>query len=242
MTELMTGATPLLEHDEDTGEWRLPDRFAPAVVVEVADAAPDLLAARDDAVAAKGDAETAAGQATSSASAAAGAASAAGTSAGAAAGSATAASGSATAAAGSASDASGSAAAAAGSAVTAASIVETAATLGGHQSVAGNISLAAVTRNEILWWDLTGNVTVTALPSAPLPGQTITLILKQPAVGGPYTATIKGVMVSFGVAPVLSTGANNVDVWHLWWSADFGMWILSPANFTLANPGGGWAV
>jgi hypothetical protein len=56
---------------------------------------------------------------------------------------------------------------------------------------------------------LTGSITLNALAS-PVSGQTITMIIKQPASGGPYTLTSS--MLFAGGAKTLSTGANAIDM------------------------------
>ena len=56
---------------------------------------------------------------------------------------------------------------------------------------------------------LTGNITLNALAS-PISGQSITLIITQPATGGPYLLT--STMKFAGGAKTLSTGANAVDM------------------------------
>lgn len=56
---------------------------------------------------------------------------------------------------------------------------------------------------------LTGSITFNAF-ATPLAGQTITMIIKQPAAGGPYTLT--STMLFAGASKTLSTAANAVDI------------------------------
>jgi hypothetical protein len=56
---------------------------------------------------------------------------------------------------------------------------------------------------------LTGSITLNALAS-PVSGQSITLIIKQPASGGPYTLTSS--MLFAGGFKTLSTAANAIDM------------------------------
>jgi hypothetical protein len=56
---------------------------------------------------------------------------------------------------------------------------------------------------------LTGSITFNAF-GTPLSGQTITMIIKQPASGGPYTLT--STMLFAGASKTLSTAANAVDI------------------------------
>lgn len=56
---------------------------------------------------------------------------------------------------------------------------------------------------------LSGSITLNAF-ATPLAGQTITLIIKQPAAGGPYTLT--STMLFAGGSKTLSTAANAVDI------------------------------
>ena len=56
---------------------------------------------------------------------------------------------------------------------------------------------------------LTGSITFNAF-GTPLAGQTITMIIKQPASGGPYTLT--STMLFAGASKTLSTAANAVDI------------------------------
>jgi len=56
---------------------------------------------------------------------------------------------------------------------------------------------------------LSGNITLNALGN-PETGQSLTLIVKQPASGGPYT--LSSTMSFAGGTKTLSTGANNVDI------------------------------
>ena len=56
---------------------------------------------------------------------------------------------------------------------------------------------------------LTGSITWNAF-GTPLAGQTITMIIKQPATGGPYTLT--STMLFAGASKTLSTAANAVDI------------------------------
>ncbi|MCW5952847.1 MAG: hypothetical protein KIT69_11375 [Propionibacteriaceae bacterium] len=104
--------------------------------------------------------------------------------------------------------------------------------------VTGDVHLAAIDRNAIIHWRLTGNVTITALPLAPLPGQTITIVHQQDGTGG-RTLTIKGAYASQGLAPVATASPNTVDVTHLW--HDGVRWIVAPANTALSIPAS-WVV
>jgi len=56
---------------------------------------------------------------------------------------------------------------------------------------------------------LTGSITFNAF-SNPVSGQTITMIITQPAAGGPYTLT--STMLFAGASKTLSTAANAVDI------------------------------
>jgi hypothetical protein len=56
---------------------------------------------------------------------------------------------------------------------------------------------------------LTGSITFNAF-STPIAGETITMIIKQPASGGPYTLT--STMLFAGASKTLSTAANAVDI------------------------------
>lgn len=56
---------------------------------------------------------------------------------------------------------------------------------------------------------LTGNITFNAF-TTPIAGETITMIIKQPASGGPYTLT--STMLFAGASKTLSTAANAVDI------------------------------
>jgi hypothetical protein len=56
---------------------------------------------------------------------------------------------------------------------------------------------------------LTGSITFNAFTS-PISGETITLIIKQPASGGPFTLT--STMLFAGASKTLSTAANSIDI------------------------------
>lgn len=44
-------------------------------------------------------------------------------------------------------------------------------------------------------------------------GETVTVVVKQAAAGGPYTASFSGAIWRTGATPVMSTGANKQDVY-----------------------------
>lgn len=82
----------------------------------------------------------------------------------------------------------------------------------------GNQSLASVVTQSIIHWTLTGNVTITAMPSAPTPGMTLSLVLTQ-GTGGGRTLTLPAtVKVPSALAIPLTAAAGSVDVVHLWWT------------------------
>lgn len=106
------------------------------------------------------------------------------------------------------------------------------------KDVSGNVSLAAVDRNAILHWRLTGNVVISALPPNPFPGQTITLVHRQDGVGS-RTITVKTSETSWAQTLSTSTAANAKDESHLWF--DGVSWKLRPSGFSDGTPAG-WTV
>jgi len=106
------------------------------------------------------------------------------------------------------------------------------------KDVSGNVSLAAVDRNAILHWRLTGNTVITALPANPFPGQTISIKLRQDGVGS-RTLTIKGSETSWAQTLPTSTAANAKDDLAIWW--DGVSWVTRAAGFSDGIPAS-WAV
>ncbi|KUG58995.1 hypothetical protein [Nesterenkonia jeotgali] len=80
-------------------------------------------------------------------------------------------------------------------------------------TVTGALDLSDVARNHYVHLTLAGNVTV-SLPSSPIPGRIITLVIAQDATGG-RTLTIPDALSAYGVLPVPAQGANAVSEWHL---------------------------
>ncbi len=89
---------------------------------------------------------------------------------------------------------------------------------------AGVLNLADVKTNAFIHRRLTGNVTGITLPTAPTPGQMITLVLTQDATGGRTLTTPAPIFGHEGLDPVLSTTAGAVDMIGMvydgvrWWS------------------------
>lgn len=103
----------------------------------------------------------------------------------------------------------------------------------------GNLNLSAIGQSAILHYNLTGNVTVTALPASPAPGQIITLVLRQDAVGS-RTLTVKGATAAYSGVVSIGTAANSRDVVHLIALGD-GTWVATMAVPQIGIPAG-WAV
>lgn len=89
---------------------------------------------------------------------------------------------------------------------------------------AGALNLADVKTNALVHRRLTGNVTGITLPTAPTPGQMITLVLTQDATGGRTLTIPAAIFTHEGLDPVLSTTAAAVDMIGLlydgvrWWA------------------------
>lgn len=105
--------------------------------------------------------------------------------------------------------------------------------------VAGNVDLSGVTRKAIIHYRLTGNLTITALPLNPVPGQIITLVLRQDAVGS-RTLTIKGATAAYATAVAVGPAANSRDLVHLLALGD-GTWVATGSAPQIGTPAG-WTV
>lgn len=79
--------------------------------------------------------------------------------------------------------------------------------------VSGNVGLWSITTNAYVHMTLTGNVTLT-LPTEPIPGRILTLVIAQDATGG-HTVTIPDALAAYGVLPVPAADPNAVSEWHV---------------------------
>ena len=90
--------------------------------------------------------------------------------------------------------------------------------------VSGTISLASVGQNSIIHFRLVGNLTISALPTSPKPGQTLTLVLYQDTTGSRSLTLPASVKKSYGIVLPLTTTASAVDMVHIlydgvqWWA------------------------
>lgn len=108
-------------------------------------------------------------------------------------------------------------------------------------NVTGSLDLSVsvpVLASQIVSMTLTGNTTITALPAPPVGmGGTVTLRITQDATGG-RTLAVTGARCAYGVAPLLSTAAGAVDLWHLLYDG-IDWWCLPSA--TAGAVPAGWA-
>ena len=77
-------------------------------------------------------------------------------------------------------------------------------------NVSGTLDLSAVTTNQIIHFTRIGDITVT-LPTSPMVGQTITLVMKKDATGTAYAFALKNVITAYGVLITPSPAANALD-------------------------------
>jgi len=105
--------------------------------------------------------------------------------------------------------------------------------------VAGNVNLSGVDRNALIHYRLTGNLVITSGPLNPLPGQIITLVLRQDAVGS-RTLTIKGAAAAYTTVVPIGPAANSRDIVHLLALGD-GTLVASGSMPQIGIPAG-WAV
>ena len=77
-------------------------------------------------------------------------------------------------------------------------------------NVSGTLDLSTVTTNQIVHLTRVGNIVVN-LPTSPIVGQTITLVMKKDATGTAYAFTLKNVITAYGVSINPSSAANTLD-------------------------------
>ena len=77
-------------------------------------------------------------------------------------------------------------------------------------NVSGTLDLSTVTTNQIVHLTRVGNIVVN-LPTSPIVGQTITLVMKKDATGTAYAFTLKNVITAYGVSITPSPAANALD-------------------------------
>lgn len=90
-------------------------------------------------------------------------------------------------------------------------------------SASGSQSLASVAQSTVIHWTMAGNVTVTAMPSSPAPGLTVSLVLTQDATAGRTLTLPASVKLPSGLPLPLTATSGGVDVVHLWWTG--AVWI-----------------
>ena len=77
-------------------------------------------------------------------------------------------------------------------------------------NVSGTLDLSTVTTNQIVHLTRVGNIVVN-LPTSPIVGQTITLVMKKDATATVYSFNLKNVIASYGVSITPSPAANALD-------------------------------
>lgn len=77
-------------------------------------------------------------------------------------------------------------------------------------NVSGTLDLSTVTTNQIVHLTCVGNIVVN-LPTSPMVGQTITLVMKKDATATVYSFNLKNVITAYGVPITLSPAANALD-------------------------------
>lgn len=101
-----------------------------------------------------------------------------------------------------------------------------------NASVSGALDLTSFEKKAIIHRTLTGNITEVFLPTTPIPGLELTLVLTQDATGG-RTFTITGVKASYGVPFTLTATPGGVDVLHLFFTG--AGWIITPHVLNAKN-------
>ncbi|WP_147107095.1 hypothetical protein [Nesterenkonia populi] len=79
--------------------------------------------------------------------------------------------------------------------------------------VSGDLDLSGLEKNAYVHLTLTSDVTVD-LPSAPIPGRIITLVISQDS-DGEHALTVPDALSAYGVLPLPAQGGNAVSEWHL---------------------------
>ena len=77
-------------------------------------------------------------------------------------------------------------------------------------NVSGTLDLSTVTTNQIVHLTRVGNIVVN-LPTSPIVGQTITLVMKKDATATVYSFNLKNVITAYGVSITPSSAANTLD-------------------------------
>ena len=77
-------------------------------------------------------------------------------------------------------------------------------------NVSGTLDLSTVTTNQIVHLTRVGNIVVN-LPTSPMVGQTITLVMKKDATATVYSLNLKNVITAYGVSITPSPAANALD-------------------------------
>ena len=76
--------------------------------------------------------------------------------------------------------------------------------------VSGTLDLSTVTTNQIVHLTRVGNIVV-KLPTSPIVGQTITLVMKKDATATAYAFALNNVITAYGVSITPSPAANALD-------------------------------
>ena len=74
----------------------------------------------------------------------------------------------------------------------------------------GTVDLSTVTTNQIVHLTRVGNIVVN-LPTSPIVGQTITLVMKKDSTATVYSVNLKNVITAYGVAITPSASPNALD-------------------------------
>ena len=77
-------------------------------------------------------------------------------------------------------------------------------------NVSGTLDLSTVTTNQIVHFTRVGNIVVN-LPTSPIVGQTITLVMKKDATATVYSFKLTNVITAYGVSITPSSAANALD-------------------------------
>ena len=77
-------------------------------------------------------------------------------------------------------------------------------------NVSGTLDLSTVTTNQIVHLTRVGDIVVN-LPTSPMVGQTITLVMKKDATATVYSFKLKNVITAYGVSITPSAAANTLD-------------------------------
>ena len=77
-------------------------------------------------------------------------------------------------------------------------------------NVSGTLDLSTVTTNQIVHLTRVGNIVVN-LPTSPMVGQTITLVMKKDSTATVYSFGLKNVTTAYGVTITPSSAANTLD-------------------------------